>query len=264
MLCIDETSQVWYETKGGAPVATDKDFSANRILAGLPSHEAEVIRPHMKLTEVQLGDIIDQPGKPIQYLYFPLRAAISITDILDQHHTVEVTITGPEGCSGASIVQGNDQAVCMALVQLGGPTVRLAASTLMSELSRLPYLQGALQRYNALLLRHAVVSVGCNRFHSNRQRLARWLKAHWDRTGWETFPFTTEFLAAQVGLDRETVAEILKDLTGQGIVAKAHRTVTITDHEGLTAACCECYALCKEATGQYVSGLQDLMHAHSG
>jgi DNA-binding transcriptional ArsR family regulator len=135
---------------------------------------------------------------------------------------------------------------------------------ILSELPRLPFLQGALQRYNALLLRHAVVSVGCNRFHSHQQRLARWLKAHWDRTGLDTFPFTTEFLSAQVGLDRDTVGELLKELTRQGLVTKAHRMVTITDHDGLTAACCECFAVCKEATGQYVSGLQELAHTHSG
>ena len=241
-----------------------KDFSANRILALLPPPEAEVIVPHLELTEVQLGDIIDQPGKPIQYLYFPMGAAISITDMLDEHHIVEVTITGPEGCSGASIVQGSDQAVCMALVQIGGPAVRLAASALMSELPHLRYLEGALKRYNALLLRHAVVSVGCNRFHSHRQRLARWLKAHWDRTGLETFPFTMAFLAAQVGLDRDTVAEVVEDLKRHGIVTKGHSFITITDHEGLTAACCGCFALCKDATGQYVEGLQQLALTAAG
>ncbi len=242
-------------------VATNK-FAANRILALLPPHEAERIFPYMEPIEIQLGDVIDQPGKPIQYLYFPLRAAISITDIRDEHHTVEVTITGTEGCSGASIVQGSDQAVCMALVQIGGPAVRLSASALKSELSHLPYLHGALQRYNGLLLRHAVVSVGCNRFHSNRERLARWLKAHWDRTGLETFPFTMEFLAAQVGLDRDTVSEIVGELSQEGIVVKAHRTIRITNHDGLTAACCKCFSLCREATGQYAAALEELASAN--
>jgi hypothetical protein len=238
------------------------EFSANRILALLPPQEAEVLVPHLELTEVQLGDIIDQPGKPIQHLYFPLRAAISLTDMLDECHTVEVTLTGSEGCSGASIVQGNDLAVCTSLVQIGGPAVRLAATALMSGLSRVPYLQGALQRYNAMLLRHAVISVGCNRFHSHRQRLARWLKAHWDRMGMDTFPFTTDFLAAQVGIDRDTVTEIVKDLTQHGTVVKGPRTITITNHEKLTAACCECFAVCKETTEQYVAALQDLALAH--
>ena len=40
-----------------------KDFSANRILALLPPPEAELLVPYLELTEVQLGDIIDQPGR---------------------------------------------------------------------------------------------------------------------------------------------------------------------------------------------------------
>ncbi len=238
------------------------EFVENRMLAVLPPQEAEILMPHMERTEAQLGDVIDQPGEPITNLYFPLRAAISLTDILPDRQTVEVTFTGLEGCSGGSFVQGSDLAVCMAMVQIGGPVVRLPAAVLMSELSRLPYLQSALQRYNALLLRHAVVSVGCNRFHSHRQRLARWLKAHWDRTGLEIFPFTMDFLAAQVGLDRNMVTEVVGDLQRQGIVIKRHHTITITDHEGLTAACCECFAICKEASGQYVTALQDLARTH--
>lgn len=233
-------------------------FMANRLLALLPPHEAGILIPHLELVDLHLGDIIDEPRKPIRALYFPLRAAISITDILDEHHTVEVTITGAEGCSGASIVQGSDQAVCMALVQIGGPAARLPVSALMPEISRLPYLQGALQRYNGLLLRHAVVSVGCNRFHSNRQRLARWLKAHWDRTGLETFPFTMEFLAAQVGLDRDTIEELVGELSKEEIIAKGHRSIRIMNQEGLTQTCCECFTICKEATEQYAADLQRL------
>jgi hypothetical protein len=196
------------------------EYAANRVLALLPQQEAEIILPHTEVVEIHLGDIIDQPGEPIQNLYFPLRAAISMTDILDGRQTVEVTITGSEGCSGASVVQGSERAVCMALVQIGGPAVRVSAAALMSHLARLPYLQGALQRYNGLLLRHAVLSVGCNRFHSHQQRLARWLIAHRDRTGLETFPFTLDFLGAQVGLDRSTVTKLVDDFQRQGTVNK--------------------------------------------
>jgi hypothetical protein len=238
-----------------------EEFAANRILALLPPHEAEAIFPHLQPVELHLGDIVDRPGELIQYLHFPLHAAISITDILDERHTVEVTMTGSEGASGASVVQGSDRAVCMAMVQIGGPTVRLPTAALISELPRLPYLQGALQRYNGLLLRHAVISVGCNRFHSDRQRLARWLKAHWDRTGVEIFPFTLEFLGAQVGLDRQTMGELVDDLQRHGIVTKTHHSITITDQKGLTDACCDCFAYCRDATSQYVAALEHIPRA---
>jgi len=239
-------------------------LTANRILALLPHQEAEVILPHMEHVEIHLGDVIDRPGEPIQNLYFPLGAAISMTDIIDEHHTVEVTITGSEGCSGASVVQGSDRAVCMAMVQIGGPAVGVQAATLKAHLSRLPYLQGALQRYNALLLRHAVISVGCNRFHSHQQRLARWLMAHQDRTGLKTFPFTLEFLGAQVGLDRSTLAELVGEFQRQGIVTKEHRTITIADHDRLTAASCECFAHCKESNQQYVAALEEMARGNGG
>lgn len=236
-------------------------FVANHILGLLPPREASVVIPHLELVELRLGDLIDEPRKPIQALYFPLHAAISMTDILDEHHTVEVTITGAEGCSGASVVQGIDEAVCMAIVQIGGPAARLPVSALRAAMSHLPYLQGALQRYNGLLLRHAVLSVGCNRFHTNRQRLARWLKAHWDRTGLETFPFSMEFLAAQVGLDRDTIEELVGELSREGIIAKGHRSVRIINQKGLTLTCCECFTICKEASEQYAADLQLLASA---
>jgi hypothetical protein len=234
------------------------EFTANRILALLPQQEAEVILPHTELVEIHLGDIIDQPSEPIQHLYFPLRAAISMTDILDERHTVEVTITGSEGCSGASVVQGTERAVCMALVQIGGPAVRVPTAVLLSRLASVPYLHGALQRYTTLVLRHAVISVGCNRFHTHQQRLARWLTAHADRTGLDSFPFTLEFLGAQVGLDRSTVTELVTDLEQRGIVAKKPRTITITDHDGLTAVSCDCFAHCKEANQEYVATLEEI------
>ena len=72
------------------------------------------------------------------------------------------------------------------------------------------------------------------------------------------------FLAAQVGLDRDTVAEVVEDLKRHGIVTKGHSFITITDHEGLTAACCGCFALCKDATGPYVEGLQQLALTAAG
>jgi hypothetical protein len=74
-------------------------------------------------------------------LYFPIHAAVSMTDILDERHTVEVTITGAEGSSGASVVQGSERAVCLAIVKIGGPAVRVPAPALVSRLPHLPYLQ---------------------------------------------------------------------------------------------------------------------------
>jgi hypothetical protein len=71
-----------------------------------------------------------------------------------------------------------------------------------------------------------------------------------------------EFLGAQVGVDKDSVTEIVGELSQQRIVAKAHRSITILNHEELSAACCECFAVCKDATEQYMAGLTALASAN--
>lgn len=230
----------------------------NRILEGLPPSERQLIVPFCESIDLHLGDTIEETGRPIQFLHFPINSAISMTNVQDQEHTVEVTVTGKEGCSGASIVLGDDRSPCMAMIQINGAAIRVAASQVVDRLSSLPYLKAALSRYNLLIMNLAVISVGCSQFHSPSQRLARWLKTHWQRTGIESFPFSSEFLAAQVGVESKMVKETLIDFERQGIVKLGRNTVLITDHEGLERQSCRCYALAKESTEEYSRSLGDL------
>jgi hypothetical protein len=133
----------------------------------------------------------------------------------------------------------------------------------MDQHSRLPYLRGALIHYNGLLMRHAVLSVGCSQFHSAQQRIARWLKAHWHRTGRETFPFTSAFLAAQVGIDSASVAEELEDLEHRGIVERSRNSVTIADQEALAQRACSCFVKATEAVDDYLRNLADFAQRYN-
>lgn len=238
-------------------------LSHNHILAGLPDRERDVVLPSCELRQVHLGEIVEETGQPIAFLHFPVDAAISLTNVQDDRRIVEVTVTGREGCVGSSVVQGSDHSPCMAMVQIGGTVIRIATAAVMrDDLSRLPFLRAALARYNLLLLRHAVLSVGCSQFHSAPQRLARWLKAHWHRTGLEVFPFTADFLAAQAGLDRKIARDVLDEFQRHGLVQTGRNHVTITNHEGLSDRACHCFRLAKDATDEYLLNLLDLARAH--
>jgi hypothetical protein len=181
----------------------------------------------------------------------------------DQDHLVEVTVTGREGCSGASSMLGDNRSPCLAMVQIPGTAARLATSEVIDHRASLPYLDAALARYNLLILSHAVMSVGCSQFHSPGQRLARWLKAHWQRTGIESFPFSPDFLALQVGVDSAIVKEWLVDFTKQDIVDVGHNRVTITDQDALEREACRCYTVAGEAVEEYIGALDRLSKNHS-
>ena len=239
-------------------------FSNNHILAGLPRKEGDILLPVSEKVEIHLGDILAEARTPLQFVHFPVDSAISMTARQDQGRMVEVTLTGKEGSSGSSIVLGDTRSLCTAMVQIPGIAVRIPSSTLVGQLSYLPYLQAALARHNSLLLQIAIVSVGCNRFHSVPQRVARWLKAHWHRTGIETFPFSAQFLAAQVGADSNVVADALKTMREEKILDVGRNKVTITDHDALIRRACECYELAKQATEDYMLALAQIARSYSG
>ena len=234
----------------------------NRILEGLPLSEQELILPACHLVDMNLGDEIEEAGRAIRFLHFPISSAISVTNLQSQGHMVEVTVTGKEGCAGASIILGNDRSPCMAIVQIGGVAIRIPTSDLFKQESRMPYLRAALGRYNLLMLNLAVISVGCSQFHGPTQRIARWLKTHWHRTGIESFPFSDAFLAAQAGIEPKTASEVLKDFQKQGIVQRKGNIVTIVNHDAMEKACCTCYALAKESTEEYLRDLAGLAETH--
>lgn len=237
-------------------------FRKNRILAGLSLPERRIVERLAESSRIHLGDILDRPGEAVRYVHFPVDAAISMMDMKDSAHSVDVALIGAEGCSGASIVQGSDTSPCLNIVQIGGSTVRIRAPSLAEHLPKLPYMSAVLPRYNLLLMRHIVISVGCCQFHSPEQRTARWLVAHSHRAGLTIFPFTSDFLAAQVGITRQHARGILDEMQRKGLISKSPKNISVCDLEALAQQSCACFELTKEATDSYVEALTRLSRAY--
>ena len=239
---------------------------ANRILAGMPAKERDVILSSLELRELRLGEGIDNVGAPIQFLYFPIDGAISVVNQQDEANAsriVEVTIIGKEGCSGSTVVQGSDVSPSMALVQVKGTAIAVPTSAVTSHPARLPYTWQALSRYSLLLYHHSVISVGCSQFHSVSERIARWLSAHWHRTGLRSYPFTTAFFSAQVGVNEKTVSEVLAQFQAEDILELGHKNITIKNLELLLQKSCPCFEKAKQATDDYLAALEQIVRSHS-
>jgi CRP-like cAMP-binding protein len=244
-------------------LAVSEALARNRILHGLPAHERNIVQQHLEVTQVHLGEILDRPGEAIRYLYFPVDAALSLMDIKDSSHTLDVALIGPEGCSGASVAQGSDASPCLNIVEIDGCTVRMPVSSLAEYLVKLPYVSAVLSRFNLLLLRQTVISVGCSQFHSADQRIARWLLAHSHRASLTVFPFTLDFLSAQVGIDAQQVRPIVEHMQQRGLITKRANSIAICDQQALLQQSCDCFQLVKDATDGYVEALTRLSRAYA-
>lgn len=239
-------------------IAPGAEIGNNYILSLVPEQELESLRPHFEVAQLHMGEIVEEARKPVQFLYFPIDAAISFTGRDESGHTVDVTVTGKDGCSGSCVAQGSETSASTAMIQVSGAALRLPASVFKQNVDRLHFLREALIRYNLMLLRHAVISTSCSQFHTGEQRLARWLVAHGHRTGLEAFPFSVDFLAGQVGQRRTEVDALLKEFQKQDLVKLEHNKVILKDMAGLTKRACPCVAKSEEATEEYRRSLMQL------
>ena len=233
----------------------------NRILASLPSKERNTLEEHLELVSLQTKEVLSELNSPVRYLHFPINSAISLMDLKAGGDAVEVAVVGREGCTGFTVVQGYKASPCRVVVQVGGSAFRLSARTLIRTLSRLPFLEFALTRLSTIILRVAIISVGCSQFHSVEQRIGRWLLAHQHRTGRSLFPFTHDFLAEQLGVQRATISEALAGLQDKKIIRYGYREVELRNVAAIEKLSCECFPAAKAAIDHFLRDIK--VHANS-
>jgi len=219
--------------------------TGNRLLDQLSPEDLDRLRPHLSLDTLRPSRTLQERGKSVQSVSFPITGMISIVAIMRDGSAVEVGTAGREGMLGVEAVLGNDAALNEAIVQVPGKVLRLPADLLRREAEQSVQLRSVLLRYVQAYLNGAMQSAACNRTHLLEQRLARWLLTARDRAGTDVLPLTHEFISMMLGVRRAGVTVAAQSLQAAGLIRYAHGRITIADSEGLEAAACECYEVTK-------------------
>ncbi len=82
----------------------------NQILAALPAAEYDRLVPHLKLTELSLGQVLYETDDPIDYVYFPSASVVSLVTHMKDGASIEVGIVGNEGIVGITVIMGDPRA----------------------------------------------------------------------------------------------------------------------------------------------------------
>jgi len=215
----------------------------NGLLDLLAGDQFDRLRPHLTAEVLPFNQVLQQQGKPVEFVVFPTSGMVSIVARMRDGASVEVGIVGREGMLGIESVLGDDISLNEAMVQIPGNALRMPAAILTREAEASPQLRAILLRYVQARLNWATQSVACNRAHLLEQRLARWLLTARDRADTDRLPLTHEFIAMMLGVRRAGVTVAAQSLQSAGLIHYAHGRITITDCEGLEAAACECYAV---------------------
>jgi CRP-like cAMP-binding protein len=235
--------------------ADDRDGAAgNRLLASLPETLRHSLIASSQLVVLDVAHILYEPGQHIASVYFPIDGVVSLVTPLEDGSIVEVATIGNEGIVGVPLGGGGAPASVRAISQVAGRALRLEASTFATEMVESAPLAKLVRKYEQALFSQIAQAAGCNRLHSNEERLARWLLLSHDRVGRDAFPITQEFLAQMLGSRRATVTVSAGILQRAGLIRYHRGQLVILDREGLENASCECYRIIKSALDKVVNG----------
>ena len=217
--------------------------SENGILSSLATEDRAHIGSNGTMVELARGDVLFAPGHPVSATHFPsVGTVISLCLLLADGRTVEAATIGCEGVIGGVVSCGTRPAFASAIVQIGGPALRVPIRVLEELKDRSPSFRRAFDRHADFLLAQTLQSVACNTFHSLEARLCRWLLTTQDRIGSDEIALTQEALADMLGVQRTTVSAMARGLQDRGLVQFRRGHVRIIDRTSVEHASCECYA----------------------
>jgi CRP-like cAMP-binding protein len=218
----------------------------NRLLATLPRHEYERLRPSLKIVPLPKGKIIYELGDEVRNAYFPLNGMLSILSITEDGSTVEVAMVGNEGLTGLPLILKAQRMPFRVMVQLPGNAMMMPGHTLREEFNRGGNFQVMLLRYAHTLVTQIAQSAACNRFHSVEKRFCRWLLIACDRVKTDTFHLTQEIISQMLGVPRTAVTMTAVRIQQMGLIRYSRGKIVILDRKGLESASCECYRIVAE------------------
>jgi CRP-like cAMP-binding protein len=216
--------------------------SPNGFLSALTADDFDLIRPHLRTTELVEQCVLVEAGETLELAYLPHRGAISLGVRLATGDHIHTAMIGRESVFGAFSALGDPTALNSAVVLMPG-----VASTL--DLDRLRAAADQSVTFRTTLVRHGLAvcaqiqqTAGCNVSHTVECRLARCLLQAYDLSRGDKLSLTQEALAQMIGASRNSVSLVASTLQQAKFIRYSRGRIEITNLDGLGKTSCECYA----------------------
>jgi CRP-like cAMP-binding protein len=223
---------------------------ANAILKSLSDGDAQALKQLLKPIHLGHKTVLFEPGDSIQSVYFPVTAVISLVVTLSTGETTEGAMVGRDGAVGISSALDGKIALCRAIVQLPGDAFICDADAFRGTALQSEKLISLLIRHEQTVFAQSQQSTACMANHEVEARLCRWMLRARDLSGSDNLPFTQEFLAEMLGVQRTSVGTVAHTLQQAGMIKYSRGKIQITNVEALRESACECYETVKQQYAQ--------------
>lgn len=213
----------------------------NSILLRIPQAEFEALKPKLEFVALEIGATLEHQNEPMQAAYFINRGIVSKVVEMADGKGVEIGMAGREHMVGLQLAVGLKNLMHSLIVQVPGEGFRITVAALRWALRTLPEFTRILTRRLGIQSVQFARNAACNRLHSVKQRLARWLLMTFDRMDDKTLYTTHDFLSRMVGSDRPSVSLAVAEFQRDGIVHAERGSILLASRRKLEEQSCECY-----------------------
>lgn len=231
-----------------------KDLGMSHFLRSLPNDVLARLEPDCKLVDLELGQILAEASTPMDAVYFPTTAIVSMLYVLDNKASAEIAIVGTEGMLGVFLFMSDHSSPSRTVVQISGQAFRLSKKDFKAEFLKIGAFFSLLLRYTQALITQMTQTAVCNRHHSLDQQLCRWLLLSLDRAPSNRLPMTHQLISAMLGVRRVVVTVAAGKLQAAGLIKYSRGTITVLDRKGLEKQVCECYQVVRNEFEQLLGG----------
>ena len=213
---------------------SQQDLSRNTLLSILSAGDRALLEPHLERLKLGREQVLIEPDKSIEHVYFPEGGIASITSNSAESGATEVGIFGREGMSATALLLGSDRSPHKTFIQVDGAhALRIDARRFVEAVEASATLRQTMLRYVQTLLVQTCQSAVANARYQIEARLARWLLMCHDRSDGDEVGLTHEFMAMMIGAQRSGVTVALHILEGSGMIRSKRGRVIIRDREKL-------------------------------
>ncbi len=222
----------------------------NGLLTRLPRDVQQRLIALSTRVSLRKDASLAEAGSPVTSVYLPCSGLVSLQTMTQYAESVEIAMVGKEGIAGLPLASAAAVAPHTSVVVIPGEAYRLRVDAWQTEFERSTSLQRAVVQYWQVMMIEIAQGSACHRFHTARQRLARWLLSASDRTQSLRIEMTHERLAQSLGLQRTRVTLASLALQDAGAIKSRRGRITILDRRRVETLACECYRQCRDRAAE--------------
>ncbi|UEP23092.1 Crp/Fnr family transcriptional regulator [Burkholderia ambifaria] len=214
-------------------------LDVNRVLSALDAISRSMVVPHLQLVHLKTGGIICHAGEKLLNTYFPVTAGISLQYVAGDIRTLSTAEIGHEGVVCDDVIGGATQR--RVIVYRGGFAYRMSGRRFADVAEASAAFRRQIFLCMQMILAQASRVMLCSRHHAVRHQLCRWLLIAHERSRSIEIPVTHGILAQMLGVRRETVSEMTRQLQELRLISQHRGTIVLTDVVGLDRQGCDCH-----------------------